>query len=129
MVWLPPDKYIATLPKATVYGTFFVTDENDHPLQLRSARNPDLWQWPGGNMDADESPWECALREGLEETGLRLGTEPRLLAVHFLPPMGSWTTTHKIGFVFDGGRLSSAVFDARRTGVGRYIDALEQEHS
>jgi hypothetical protein len=26
MAWLPPEQYIATLPKATVYGCFFVTD-------------------------------------------------------------------------------------------------------
>ncbi|WP_329142477.1 NUDIX hydrolase [Streptomyces sp. NBC_01456] len=109
--WLPPEQYIATLPKATVYGCLFVTDEAYHPLQLRAARNPDLWQWPGGNMDPGETPWQCALRECLEETGLSLAVEPRLLAVHFLPPLGDWTT-HKLGFVFDGGRLTRRQIDS-----------------
>jgi protein-L-isoaspartate(D-aspartate) O-methyltransferase len=104
-MWVPPEQYIAGLPKATVYGCFFVTDESDHPVQLRSARNPALWQWPGGNMDPGETPWGTAVRECREETGLTLDVEPRLLAVHFLPPLGDWTT-HKIGFVFDGGRLT-----------------------
>jgi len=104
-MWLPPEQYIATLPKATVYACFFVTDRDDRPVQLRAVRNPRLWQWPGGNMDPGETPWQCAVREAREETGLTLATEPRLLAVHFLPPLGDWTT-HKIGFIFDGGRLS-----------------------
>jgi protein-L-isoaspartate(D-aspartate) O-methyltransferase len=57
-------------------------------------------------MDEGETPWECAVREGLEETGLRFADRPRLLAMHYLPPLGTWTT-HKIGFVFDGGRLTA----------------------
>ncbi|MER5183836.1 NUDIX hydrolase [Streptomyces sp. NPDC002896] len=109
--WIPPEQYIATLPKATIYGCFYVTDEADRPIQLRAARNPALWQWPGGNMDPGETPWECAVRECLEETGLRIADEPKLLAMHFLPPLGDWNT-HKVGFVFDGGRLTQAQIDS-----------------
>lgn len=111
VAWLPPEQYIVTLPKATVYGCFYVTDDKDRPLQLRSTQKPDHWQWPGGIMDPGETPWQCAVREALEETGLHLGTEPRLLAMHFLPPMDSWPL-HKIGFIFDGGRLTPAQIDA-----------------
>ncbi|MDJ0383149.1 NUDIX hydrolase [Streptomyces sp. G-G2] len=103
--WLPPAQYIATLPKATTYVCFFVTDEEDRPMQLRAARSPEVWQWPGGNVDAGETPWQCARREALEETGLTIGGEPKLLAMHFLPPLGTWTL-NKIGFVFDGGQLT-----------------------
>lgn len=88
--WLPPKQYIATLPKATVYGCFYVTDEADQPIQLRAARDPHVWQWPGGNMDPGETPWQCAVRKCLEETGLSIADEPRLLAMHFLPPLGDW---------------------------------------
>nr|WP_180218780.1 NUDIX hydrolase [Streptomyces albus] len=108
---MPPAQYLATLPKATVYGCLYVTDEADRPLQLRSVRNPAVWQWPGGNMDPGETPWECAVRECEEETGLHVAGEPRLLAVHFLPPLGNWST-HKVGFVFDGGRLSRELIDS-----------------
>ncbi|MFE3900178.1 hypothetical protein ACFXPY_07355 [Streptomyces sp. NPDC059153] len=45
--WIPPAAHVATLPKATVHGCFFVTDTVDHPIQLRAARNPSVWQWPG----------------------------------------------------------------------------------
>ncbi|MEU5834936.1 NUDIX hydrolase, partial [Streptomyces diacarni] len=57
-----------------------------------------------------ETPWGCAVRECLEETGLRVAETPRLLAVHFLPPLGGWTT-HKVGFVFDGGQLDHEQID------------------
>ncbi|MFF3277268.1 NUDIX domain-containing protein [Streptomyces chrestomyceticus] len=109
--WLPLEQYIATLPKATVYACLYVTDEAGRPLQLRSALNPDTWQWPGGNMDAGEDPWECAVRECREETGLHIADKPHLMAAHFLPPLGNWTT-HKIGFIFDGGHLSQAQIDS-----------------
>lgn len=104
--WLPPEQYLATLPKATIYACLYVTDEADRPLQLRSVHNPKLWQWPGGNMDPGETPWQCALRECLEATGLRITDTPELLAVHFLPPLGAWTA-NKVGFIFDGGRLTA----------------------
>ncbi|GAA2591902.1 NUDIX hydrolase [Streptomyces axinellae] len=109
--WLPPEQYIATLPKATIYGCFFVTDQADRPIQLRAVRNPAVWQWPGGNLDdPGETPWGCAVRECMEETGLHIADVPRLPAVHFLPPLGDWTT-HKVGFVFDGGRLDQDQID------------------
>ncbi|MFJ8676261.1 NUDIX domain-containing protein [Streptomyces sp. NPDC093589] len=72
---------------------------------MRATHNPAAWQWPGGNLDdPGETPWGCVVRECMEETGLRITDEPRLLAVTFLPPIGDWTT-HKIGFAFDGGQL------------------------
>lgn len=133
--WLPPEQYIATLPKATAYACLYVTDEAERPVQLRSVQNPKVWQWPGGNMDPGETPWQCAQRECLEETGLRLDIAPRLLAVHFLPPLGSWSL-NKIGFIFDGGRLSaeqiaSIVLDPdEHTEVSvRSLDDWEEEMS
>lgn len=109
--WLPPEQYLATLPKATVYACFYVTDQDDRPLQLRSVHGVQRWQWPGGNLDHGETPWECAVRECEEETGLRLGVAPRLLATHFLPPLGEWSL-NKVGFVFDGGRLEQERIDS-----------------
>ncbi|MCN9243660.1 NUDIX hydrolase, partial [Streptomyces sp. RY43-2] len=108
--WLPPAEYVAMLPKATVYGCFFVTDEADRPIQLRAARDPNVWQWPGGNMDPGETPWDCAVREGLEETGLCLAETPRLLGAHFLTERIDWPAL-KLGLVFDGGRLTAEQID------------------
>ncbi|MEU9305562.1 NUDIX hydrolase [Streptomyces sp. NPDC048269] len=51
-------------------GVFF-TDEDDRPVQLRttySSTHP--WQWPGGVADPGERPWETAVRECREETGI-----------------------------------------------------------
>ncbi|MEU9035047.1 NUDIX hydrolase [Streptomyces sp. NPDC048352] len=51
----------------------FFTDEDDRPVQLRatySSAHP--WQWPGGVAEAGERPWETAVRECREETGLRV---------------------------------------------------------
>ncbi|GCB43775.1 NUDIX domain-containing protein [Streptomyces sp. NL15-2K] len=35
-----------------------------------------------------ETPWQAAVRECHEETGLTLDAEPSLPTVHFLPPLG-----------------------------------------
>ncbi|MBC9718419.1 NUDIX hydrolase [Streptomyces sp. TRM66268-LWL] len=122
-VWLPPEQYIATLPKATVYAALYVTDEAGRPVLLRVARNPKMFQFPGGNLDTEETPWECALRECREETGLTLTLEPRLLLMHYLPPLGSWTV-NKIGFIFDGGVLSQDQIDSIVLDPGEHTEVV-----
>ncbi|MCC3769654.1 NUDIX domain-containing protein [Streptomyces sp. UNOC14_S4] len=101
--WLPVEQYVAGLPKAAVYGCLFFTDTAGRPLQLLSSVHGG-WQWPGGDMDPGESPWETAVRECREETGLVFTGPPRLLATEFMP-VGQWPVT-KVGFVFDGGELT-----------------------
>jgi 8-oxo-dGTP diphosphatase len=50
--------------------------DNDRVLLMKRNKEPNLGQWvaPGGKIEADESPYECAARELLEETGLRAQT-------------------------------------------------------
>ncbi|MFT9480480.1 NUDIX domain-containing protein [Streptomyces sp. 11-1-2] len=104
---LTPAEYVQTVPHHTVYGCLYIRDEHDRPVQLRSVYGDRLWQFPGGNTDAGEDPLETARREAAEETGLELGQgQPRLLLTHYRPPGPRWPLG-KIGFVFDGGRLSS----------------------
>ncbi|MER5737019.1 NUDIX hydrolase [Streptomyces sp. NPDC002262] len=104
--WLPPVDYVATLPRATAYSCLYFTDTAGRPLQLRATRGEDVWQWPGGNMDPGETPWETAVRECREETGLVFTGEPRLLGTHFVGDRGAdWPANH-IGFIFDGGELT-----------------------
>ncbi|MGP4004696.1 NUDIX domain-containing protein [Streptomyces sp. 8N706] len=103
--YLPRDEYIATLPKATAYAGMYFTDADERPVMLKSVYGTKAWQFPGGNMDPGESPWETAVRETREETGLIIsGTRPLLLA-HFLPPEDRWPF-NKFGFIFDGGTLT-----------------------
>ncbi|MFF4448237.1 hypothetical protein [Streptomyces sp. NPDC001502] len=61
--WLPPDEFAATLPKATVSGAVFFTDENERPVQLRATyAGTHPWQWPGGVAVPGERPGTCRLR-------------------------------------------------------------------
>ncbi|MEV5604646.1 NUDIX hydrolase [Streptomyces sp. NPDC052299] len=103
---LPLEEYVATLPKATLFGALYFTDMNDRPVQLHavySAEHP--WQLPGGTTESGERPWETAVRETEEETGLVVPGPPRLLAAVFGLPGAAWPLA-TAGFVFDGGSLT-----------------------
>ncbi|MGW1007326.1 methyltransferase [Streptomyces sp. NPDC002520] len=105
---MTPSQYARTVPHHTVYGCLYIRDEDDRPVQLRSVYGSRLWQFPGGNLDAQgEDPLRTARREAVEETGLELGLEnPKLLLTHFLhasPRM----PLNKVGLIFDGGRLTA----------------------
>ncbi|MGW5421631.1 NUDIX domain-containing protein [Streptomyces sp. NPDC003943] len=92
--------------KATVLGRVFFTDEDDRPVHLRavySAEHP--WQRPGGTADPGERPWDTAVRETAEETGLVVPGPPRLLAAVFGLPGAAWPFATS-GLAFDGGQLS-----------------------
>ncbi|MFJ2055132.1 NUDIX domain-containing protein [Streptomyces sp. NPDC087908] len=105
-IWLPPVEYVATLPRATAYACLYFTDTRGRPFQLRASYDTELWQWPGGNMDPGETPWETAVRECREETGITFTGEPLLLGTLFVTDRGEdWPANH-IGFVFDGGELT-----------------------
>ncbi|MFK0258257.1 NUDIX domain-containing protein [Streptomyces sp. NPDC090445] len=103
--WIPPEEYVKTIANATSYAGFYFTDTAGRPIQLRAVRNEDAWQWPGGNMDPGETPWECALRECFEETQMAFTGPQKLLAVHFITRGSHWPL-NKFGVIFDGGRLT-----------------------
>lgn len=106
--WLPPEQYAETVPKATAFACVYFTDEDDRPLQLHSVYSPaHPWQLAGGTMDHGERPFETAVRECREETGLTVAGPPRLLAAVYGLPGAQWPYS-SIGMVFDGGRLTAA---------------------
>lgn len=104
---MTPGQYARTVPHHTVYGCLYIRDEHDRPVQLRSVFGSRLWQFPGGNLDAQgEDPLQTARREAVEETGLELGmNSPRLLLTHFVHA-GPRMPLSKVGLIFDGGRLT-----------------------
>lgn len=106
--WMPPAQYAETLMKATGFSCVFFTDEHDRPVQLHSVySSTHPWQMAGGTMENGERPWQTAVRECLEETGLRVQGPPRLLATVFGLPGAEWPYS-TMGCVFDGGRLTEA---------------------
>ncbi|RNG37384.1 GNAT family N-acetyltransferase [Streptomyces botrytidirepellens] len=105
--WLPPEQYAETVLKATAFACVYFTDEDGQPLQLHSVYSPaHPWQLVGGTMDIGERPFETAVRECREETGLTVAGPPRLLATVFGLPGAQWPYS-TIGMVFDGGRLTA----------------------
>ncbi|MFD4946985.1 NUDIX domain-containing protein [Streptomyces sp. NPDC058409] len=88
----------------------FFTDENDRPLLLRAAGQPKVWQFPGGGAEKSEFPFETAVREAKEETGISFEGSPRLLAVRFQSSRPAWPI-NMLGVIFDGGRLSPEQLD------------------
>ncbi|MER8015254.1 GNAT family N-acetyltransferase [Streptomyces griseoluteus] len=107
-VWLPPEQYAETVMKATGFACVLFTDVHDRPVQLHavySRTHP--WQLAGGTMDPGERPWETAVRECREETGIELDGPPRLLATVYGLPGAEWPYS-TMGLVFDGGRLDEA---------------------
>ena len=107
-VWLPPEQYAEQLMKATGFACVHFTDERDRPVQLHSLYSPQHpWQMPGGTMEPGERPWETAVRECHEETGITVSGPPRLLAAVYGLPGDEWPYS-TMGLIFDGGRLSDA---------------------
>ena len=114
MAWLDPIDYIQTIPRATMFGALYWTDQRDRILCLRSARNPSIWQLAGGDFDhGDVTPFDTACREGAEETGIAYTGPERVLLVQYLAESTAWPCP-KVGFVFDAGQLTDDQLGAIR---------------
>ncbi|MDO8302724.1 MAG: NUDIX domain-containing protein [Sedimentisphaerales bacterium] len=51
-------------------GVFGIITDNEGRVLLCHRRDYDLWNLPGGGVEAGESPWGALVREIKEETGL-----------------------------------------------------------
>ena len=65
-----------------VLATLVYAVRGDEVLLHRRVKDPNkgLWVAPGGKLDPEESPVECAVREMREETGLEI-VAPRLRGI------------------------------------------------
>lgn len=92
------------LPKKRIVGGALFHDEDGRVLLVKPTYMPD-WDYPGGVVEAEETPYTGTCREIEEELGL---TRPvgRLLVV-------DWEPAHEVVpieglcLVFDGGALSA----------------------
>lgn len=95
-----------------------------------------LWLQPGGHVDAGETPWDAALREAHEETGLavefradRLGADgvPELVHVD-VHPGGRGHTHLDLRYLVDGGDVDPNPPEGESQEIGWFAwsDAVER---
>jgi 8-oxo-dGTP diphosphatase len=100
-----------------VLATLVYAIRGDEVLLHRRVKDPNrgLWVAPGGKLEADESPSECAVREMAEETGLSI-EDPALRGImtEVSPrPDYQWIT-----FIFAATRWTGALAPA--AGIGEF---------
>jgi 8-oxo-dGTP diphosphatase len=109
---------------ARVLATLVYAIREDEVLLHRRVKDPNsgLWVAPGGKLEADESPTECAVREMHEETGLKI-EDPVLRGImtEVSPrPDYQWLT-----FIFAATRWSGTLAPAAGIGEFRWIRTAE----
>ena len=90
----------------------FIRNKEDKVLMLRRKKPPNKERWspPGGKLDMTrgESPFECAIREAHEETGLVL-TDEDLSLFGYVSEKGYESTTYWLMFLFDCKKVLSSL--------------------
>jgi 8-oxo-dGTP pyrophosphatase MutT (NUDIX family) len=97
-------EYTATLPRKRMASGVLFTDAAGRVLLVEPTYK-DTWEVPGGSVEAEESPYEAAVREVKEELDLPV-TPGRLLVVDWVPP--SSIRTEGVMFIYAGGLLETA---------------------
>lgn len=94
----PEEQALATYNPARRHDvTLFILDGDDRIALIRKPHfSRGIWRPPGGGVAPGESVEAAAVREALEETGLRVVVERYLVDAHaeFLSPLGdtAWRT-------------------------------------
>lgn len=91
-----------------VTGSAFIVGPRG--IVLLKHRRLGIWVQPGGHVDPGETPWEAALREAAEETGMAVRhlTEPPELAHVDVHPGGRGHTHLDLRYLLDAGDADPA---------------------
>jgi 8-oxo-dGTP pyrophosphatase MutT (NUDIX family) len=116
---LPVDQYVASLARKRMATGVLFRDKAGRVLLIEPSYKLN-WEIPGGAVEADESPWDTAVRELGEELGWDrpLG---RLLVVDYVRPQDS--RPEGVVFVFDGGVLDETDLVGMVFGDGEILSA------
>ena len=97
-----------------ILATLCYAVRGNQVLLLHRTKEPNLGLWvaPGGKLEYDESPEECALRELEEETGLR-GYAPALRGI--ITEVSPRADYQWLIFIFVTHQISEPVTDPERT--------------
>lgn len=87
-------------------GVFAVVRDDAGRVLLGHRRDCDFWGLPGGGMEAGEAPWQAAVREVQEETGLTVEVE-RLSGVYSNLTRGDLVLSFACAVV--GGALAASI--------------------
>jgi 8-oxo-dGTP diphosphatase len=101
---LPPDQYAASLARKRMAATAFLRDDQGRVLLVNPVYK-EMWDLPGGSVEAEESPHAACHREVAEELGLDRPPGP-VLAVDWVPSQPQ--RPERLVIVYDSGVLSDA---------------------
>lgn len=106
----------------------FIRNIKNQLLLLKRSNSPNKGTWspPGGklNMPSGESPFECAKREALEETGLVLSDED-LSLFGYVSEKGYENDCHWLMFLFDCQKTISETPKAFEEGYFGFFDRAD----
>jgi 8-oxo-dGTP diphosphatase len=83
-------------------GAFAVILDSHGRVLVCHRRDVDVWDLPGGGVEAGEPPWDAVVREVIEETGLAVAVE-RLTGTYAKPSAGELVLVFRCGIM--GGEL------------------------
>lgn len=108
------------MPFPRTLATLVYAIRDDEVLLHRRVKAPNLGLWvaPGGKLEPDESPAECAIREMREETGLEIG-EPLLRGV--MTEVSPRADYQWLTFIFATTRVSGTLPPAAGIGEFRWV--------
>lgn len=127
-------------PPAWDSGAFVVIrDDNGRVLWVKRT-DRDLWNLPGGGGNAGEAPWETAVRETREETGLEVrllrptgvylyAHAPHLIVAFLAEQRDGSLTTGPEAAAFDWFAPGSEPQNAMRAHLDRARDALGESET